>query len=310
MFLAAGAAACLVAGSATHAWTALYTANALGLLALLWIALDARFAYTPLALVIVVALAPRLIAVFADPLFEDDWYRYLWDGLTSLASGDPYRLPPAAAFGDATLSPAQQALLSGINHPELPTIYGPALQALFTAAAWIAPAELWPLKAMLLAVDLATLALLTHLGVQTRWLLVYAVHPLIARETLANAHPDGLVGLLLLATLVAWRARYAVGVGICFGAALATKVAALVVLPLLMREPHARRPGLWIITLGLTATASVSLLYLPFLAGGTDLASLAVFARARRSGWLADGEWDSVVALTHERVRELLGDER
>jgi hypothetical protein len=37
---------------------------------------------------------------------------------------------------------------------------------------------------------------------------------------------------------------------------------------------------------------------------------LAVFERARRTGWLADGEWDSAVVLTHERLRELLGDER
>lgn len=37
---------------------------------------------------------------------------------------------------------------------------------------------------------------------------------------------------------------------------------------------------------------------------------LAVLGRARGQGWLADAEDGTVVALTHERVRELLGDDR
>ncbi|MBM4243854.1 MAG: cytochrome P450 [Deltaproteobacteria bacterium] len=37
---------------------------------------------------------------------------------------------------------------------------------------------------------------------------------------------------------------------------------------------------------------------------------LAALGRARGQGWLADAEEGTVVALTHERVRELLGDER
>ena len=37
---------------------------------------------------------------------------------------------------------------------------------------------------------------------------------------------------------------------------------------------------------------------------------LAVLGRARGQGWLADAEEGTVVALTHERVRELLGDDR
>ena len=37
---------------------------------------------------------------------------------------------------------------------------------------------------------------------------------------------------------------------------------------------------------------------------------LAVLGRARGQGWLADAEEGTVVALSHERVRELLGDDR
>jgi cytochrome P450 len=37
---------------------------------------------------------------------------------------------------------------------------------------------------------------------------------------------------------------------------------------------------------------------------------LAALGRARGQGWLADAEDGTVLALTHERVRELLGDER
>ena len=60
----------------------------------------------------------RAIAVFGEPVFEDDYYRYLWDGRQTVETGSPYSNPPAAAFG-VELSDTWSGVLDNINYPEL-----------------------------------------------------------------------------------------------------------------------------------------------------------------------------------------------
>ena len=97
----------LVWGSASgsspgRALAAVLAGACLGGAALLWIALERRFERMSVAGILTLALLLRLIAVQASPLLEDDHYRYLWDGLRTATSLDPYRLPPSAFFGDNT----------------------------------------------------------------------------------------------------------------------------------------------------------------------------------------------------------------
>jgi hypothetical protein len=88
-------------------------------------------------------------------------------------------------------------------------------------------------------VDLSILAVLIKMGLSKRWLFIYAVHPLVLKEAIASAHPDGVMVLFLLLATVFWSKKSAVFSGIFFGAAIATKVSALAVLPLLLISPHA-----------------------------------------------------------------------
>lgn len=263
----------------------------IGAAALLWIALERRFEQTPLGWVVGLALLLRLIATQASPLLEDDHYRYLWDGLRTATAFDPYRLPPSAYFGAQDLSPQWQDILSGINYPDIPTIYGPVLQALFALAHAIEPGRVGAVQALLLVADMAVLGLLARQGVGTRWLLAYAVHPLILKEAMASAHPDGLVALWLLLALAAWQRRRPGWVGVMLALAVGTKVAALVALPLLLlcrpqpqstvaqaTEAPAGTVARWAWRLTAGFVAALALLYLPFmLAGGSDAAALASF---------------------------------
>jgi alpha-1,6-mannosyltransferase len=259
---------------------------ALGSAALLWLAFDQRFERVPLRWVFVLALLLRVIAAFASPLLEDDHHRYLWDGWRSATALDPYRLPPSAWFGDASLPQRWQDVLSAINHPDIPTIYGPVLQALFALGHVIAPAQLWPLQGLLVIADLTLLCLLARHGVGARWLLVYALHPLVLKEAVASAHPDALVALFLLLALIAWQRGRPVVVGVLLGVTVGTKVAALVVLPLLLWAPNDREPRdalRWVLSVGVACIATVALLYLPFIAaGGSDAAALSVFSTTWR----------------------------
>jgi alpha-1,6-mannosyltransferase len=259
---------------------------ALGSAALLWLAFDQRFEHVPLRWVFMLALLLRVIAAFASPLLEDDHQRYLWDGWRSATALDPYRLPPSAWFGDASLPQRWQDVLGAINHPDIPTIYGPVLQALFALGHVIAPAQLWPLQGLLVVADLLLLYLLARRGVGARWLLVYALHPLVLKEAVTSAHPDALVALCLLLALIAWQRSRAVMVGVLLGMAVGTKVAALVVLPLLLWAPNDRQPRdalRWALSVGAACITTVALLYLPFIAaGGSDAAALSVFSTTWR----------------------------
>ena len=78
----------------------------------------------PSALIAVIgfALLFRLIGFLGQPLYEDDFYRYLWDGRSFALSGNPYQHPPADSFGQAELPPKFDEILSRINYPEIPTI--------------------------------------------------------------------------------------------------------------------------------------------------------------------------------------------
>ena len=261
--------------------TAVLGGTGIGGAALLWIALERRFERMPVACVLGLALVLRLIAMQASPLLEDDHFRYLWDGLRTATGFDPYRLPPSAYFGDNRLSAHWQDILGGINNPDIPTIYGPVLQGLFALAFWLAPGRLEALQGLLLVADMAVLMVLARQGIGTRWLLAYAVHPLILKEAMASAHPDGLVALFLLLALLAWQRRRAAWVGVMLALAVGTKVAALVAVPLLVMPPRspATNGTRWALGFGAGLAATLALLYVPFiLAGGSDASALGTFA--------------------------------
>lgn len=275
-------------GSTAQQLIAVLAAASVGTAALIWIALDERFARTPLVWIVGVALLLRLIAVSASPLLEDDHYRYLWDGFRTLSAFDPYHLPPTAFFGDDTLPLLWQDVLSGINNPAIPTLYGPVLQYLFALASWFAPGQVGAIQALLLLIDMAVLALLIRQGVGARGLLVYALHPLILKEAMASAHPDGLIALLLLLAWMAWQQRRALALGAVLGIAVATKVSALAVLPLCMLAPQFldhtnRQRWMWCCKVLTSLGLVLSALYLPFiLTGGSDVAALGIFGEQWR----------------------------
>ena len=225
----------------------------------------------------------RVAAFFASPVMEDDHHRFLWDGYRFAVAGDPYAAPPQASFGDPTVPPAFREILDHINHPAVPTIYGPLTEWMFRLGHAIAPAQLWPWKLMLLGADLVVLLLLwTELPTKGRLMLAWC--PLAIFETGFNAHPDALA---LALVVVAWwlgRRGRIVAVGIVAGLAISAKIFAVLLVPFLLWR-HGRRA--W-----LAATAAVAVLYAPFWLRGSaaDLAGLRAMA----------GEWEfnsSIYAL-------------
>ena len=217
------------------------------------------------------AVGFRLCGLIGGPFYEDDFYRYLWDGYRFATAGTPYGAAPEEFFIDPAVPAVFQGVLDGVNYPELPTIYAPVTQLLFLVAFWIKPASVAVLQAILIAVDVAVVALLLRLA-PARNVLLYAWCPLVVKEIAFTAHPDGIgVCLLLAAVVLARRQRWWIAAAL-LGLAVAAKTFALVLAPLILLRARLRH---WLL---FVATAAA--VYLPFVVmGGTDLLSLGVFAR-------------------------------
>ncbi len=213
----------------------------------------------------------RVCGLIGGPLFEDDFYRYLWDGYRFATTGTPYGVAPEAFFIDPMVPAAFHAVLDRINNPELPTIYAPTTQFVFLFGYWLYPASVTALQSILIVVDLATVALLLRLA-PVRNVMLYAWCPLVIKEIAFTAHPDGIGICLLLAAIVLARNRRWRSTAICLGMAAGAKVFALVLVPLILLRARIRY---WVLS-GVTVLA----LYAPFiLSGGTDMESFQVFAQ-------------------------------
>ena len=225
----------------------------------------------PLGRLLFWATAFRVCGLAGGPFYEDDFYRYLWDGYRFATAGTPYGPAPEAFFVDPAVPPAMQSVLSGINTPELPTIYAPVTQTIFLLGYWVHPGSVAVLQAILIGLDLAMVALLLRLA-PARNVLLYAWCPLVIKEIAFTAHPDGAGACLLLAAVVLSRDRRGQAAAVALGLAAGAKAFGLVLAPLVLAGARFRH---WLLF-----AATVAAVYAPFaLRSGSELASLQVFAR-------------------------------
>ncbi len=246
-------------------------ASLLGALLAIYVVRTPHFERLGFQPVLVLAATVHLIALWGQPILEDDHYRYLWDAFRFASDGTPYGVAPSAFFNDASVPPMFQTILNFINYPDIPTVYGPVLQVWFLAGYAIAPGNVEALQALNAAVSVATLLLLARCGAAPRWLLLYAISPLVLKESVITAHPDALVGLLTLAAFALGGRRLPWLAGGLLGLAIACKVSVALALPFLWFRGGARA--------FVAAGCTLLLCYLPFLLqSGSDLTVLSNFA--------------------------------
>ena len=191
----------------------------------------------PVLLMLIFSLAFRLIGINTFPILEDDFYRFLWDGRMTIEMGTPYGWIPANFFNDISINDNFELILSGINHPDVATIYGPVTQTIFALAYLIAPGEVWPIQSLYALIDFAIILLLLRLA-KAHFVLLYAWSPLILKEFAISAHPDvcGAFFLVLAFYIYSKNIKYAwVYLPICLALATGVKVFALIAVPLFLR---------------------------------------------------------------------------
>ncbi len=175
-------------------------------------------------MVFLFAIATRLPALFSAPLLDDDFFRFLWDGYQITQGVSPYASAPSAHFLRTDITAAWAAVLSEINHPDVPTIYGPSLQAVFWLATTFSDADPVALRLLFVAADVALVALLLRVGAPPWLVMLYVVNPLVVKEIGFSLHPDGLIGLWLTLTLLAVLRHRPFAAGIFAGLAVCAKL--------------------------------------------------------------------------------------
>ncbi len=213
--------------------------------------------------ILLVGVAMRLIALPCPPA-SNDIYRYVWDGRVQAAGINPYRYLPA----DDALAPLRdQAIYPNMNRTGYaPTIYPPAAQLVFWAATRISETTFFMKAAMVGFEGLAVWAILQLLaarGLPATRILLYAWHPLPLWEFSGSGHADAIAIAFLLIGFVAVDRRSPILAGMALGAGALIKYFPVVAGPAMYKRWDWRLPAAF--------AASVAILYLPYLGGGTKI---------------------------------------
>jgi len=186
----------------------------------------------PFLWILLSAALLRLMALAGEPLFEDDHFRYLWDGYQTAVTHDPYTLAPAEFF-DRDVPEDFEPILSLINYPDIATVYGPVAQWIFALGYLTDAGKIWPLQLFAGFADLLILFLLFRLGAGNA-LLFYAWSPLLLKEFALTAHPDVYAILGVIASIALLKRQHIASAGVALGLGFGAKVFAVLALPYLL----------------------------------------------------------------------------
>ena len=220
---------------------------------------SSRFA---LISIFIFGLIARLMMFASNPVLEDDWHRYLWDGAVVADGSDPYKFSPAEAtpidrFGnqidwsdDPELLRLQE-LVDGltqeefdvywrVNYPYYKTIYPPIAHGGFCLAHFISPYNLNGWRGVLLLVDLISFALIVWIlglfGRSSAWVGLYWWNPVVVFEVFNAGHMDVLIVPFLVGALGLAKLGHLYRAVLALSGAAAVKFWPILLAPMLVRK--------------------------------------------------------------------------
>jgi hypothetical protein len=223
-------------------------------------------------IILTVAIACRLVTLFAEPYLSSDIYRYVWDGVVQHAHISPYRYVP----GDPVLGflrDPNQDVFDNINRRDYAhTIYPPAAQALFYLITWVSPTVTFMKTVMVLFEGVTMYGLITlfqYLGVRREQTLLYAWCPLLIWEIAGSGHLDSVAMAFIVLALLARYRKQPVLAGLFLAVAILLKLYPVVLFPALYRRGDWKMPATMagVIAGSYAAYSSVGVLVFGFLGG-------------------------------------------
>lgn len=197
------------------------------------------------------------LAVFCfPPQWSDDVYRFLWDGELLEMGENPYLHTPGERQ-EENQSPDDaylKELFQNLNSPDYYSVYPPLNQAIFWIGAKASMGFVWNgffgLRLILLLGEIGVFFLLLRLlrafQMPESVLIFYWLNPLVILEIIGNFHFEGLVLLLLLASLYLIQNRQMALSGGFWGFAIGMKLLPLMLAPGLVFFAKSRKSiGFW-----------------------------------------------------------------
>lgn len=232
--------------------------------AAIWVLVRRPTARDALPIIVLIALAARLVLVSGTPYASSDIYRYVWDGKVQAHGINPYRYAPQA---DALKSLQDKVIYPFMNRRWVPTIYPPVAQFAFVTLYLIHPNSIdWTRVAFSLldvGIILLIALVLKRAGSRPEPVILYAWHPLAIFEIGNSGHVDVVAVLLLLFALQARLSRRPVLAGAGVAAAALVKYYAVVAAPALLTGNWRRD-----LRFGAGFVGSTVLSYIPYISVG------------------------------------------
>ncbi|MBS2036042.1 DUF2029 domain-containing protein [bacterium] len=212
---------------------------------------------------------------FLPPLWENDFFRYSWDGHVLLNGINPYLFEPE----NPALNWLRRPVDEQVAYAWVPTCYPPLAILYFgwneavSQALQISP--LACLRASGLLLSLAVSLLISRLAGQSWKVWVWAGNPMMLKEICNGAHYDGLCVFVVTLALLFRQQGRSFRAGLCLGLAVCLKTYPLLLAPFWVARLDSGRSRFWSGFL-----AGCLLPHLPFLgAGGLIWKGFLVFAR-------------------------------
>lgn len=219
-------------------------------------------------------------------LYDNDVWRYLWDGHVSSHGFDPYSDTPAALEARADDGDPQaevlfeeelwQDVFENTSFHLYRSVYPPLAELLFRGLHETFPGSVLAFKLVMVLFDIGTclllVALLRRFDRPVSEVLIYAWNPLVIKEIAGSGHIDAMmIFFLVLAIHLASGQRYRTGL-IALGCAILSKLTPVLLIGLFLKRT---RPRDWP-WLALVLLAG----YLPYLKSWPDiLQGLAAFSK-------------------------------
>ena len=230
--------------------------------------------------IILAGIVSRLILIPSEPILEDDYYRYLWDGAVTAKGFNPYIFSPEDVINSSTdvpiglrrLAEESDSVIVNINHPHVRTIY-PALAQVFFALGYVlAPWQCWMWKLILFSFDIVLLLflflILKHIKLPFILVSIYWLNPILLHEIFNAAHMDLLAILFVVISVYLYlKNKYWMAI-VCLAVATGLKLWPLVLLALYLKPFWNNKQAVVFYLLGFLTI--VFILFIPVFASNLD----------------------------------------
>jgi hypothetical protein len=199
--------------------------------------------------ILLAGLLFRVIVIFSNPILENDYFRYFWDGGVTANGINPYLYAPEEIDGEKSRSHIPEKLIrlrseygenfNRINHPHIRSIYPPVAQSFFALAYFLKPWNLSAWRIVLLLVDMVNVILLLfilkRLSISPLLIILYWWNPLLTKEIFNSGHMDILIFPFLLGAIyLAIQQKYVVSM-LCLALSIGIKIWPVMLLPIVVR---------------------------------------------------------------------------